>query len=144
MDEWMYQEFELDRDIREVMLLHGTSSRVAPLVYREGFDCRVASLGGKYGSGIYFADDIRKSDKYCNDDREGLRHVFFTRVVIGSPCLTERYLRHQRRPPKSGDRLLNSVIADVDKYKEYIVYDNSQGYPELVLSYRKKSGLGWC
>ena len=65
------------------------------LLLKKGFDCRVSSLDGKYGSGIYFTDDIEKSDKYCDDDREGLRHVIFSRVVVGSPCLTNRYLRNQ-------------------------------------------------
>ena len=55
----------------------------------------MSPIDGKYGSGVYFTDDIHQSDRSCDDDREGLRHVILSRVVVGSPCLTNRYLRNQ-------------------------------------------------
>ena len=46
---------ELDADLNEFYLFHGTSPETAGIIAEHGFDERVAQLSGLYGAGNYFA-----------------------------------------------------------------------------------------
>eukprot|EP00438_Fugacium_kawagutii_P035779 Skav230487 [mRNA] locus=scaffold1445:387101:391292:- [translate_table: standard] len=51
----------LDKDVNEVLLLHGTTSDKIDLIAQEGFDARMARETGLYGQGVYFTDQSCKS-----------------------------------------------------------------------------------
>lgn len=87
-----------------------TSGDVSPLeaIKYQGFDDRLGSVQGMYGSGTYFADMASKADQYAGrynaPDHPGgsvgeRASMFLSRVVVGCPYYTAHSLVHLRRPP---------------------------------------------
>ena len=58
-------------EINEIYLFHGTKKRNVEAIKTTGFDERVASDSGLFGSGIYFSENSSKSDEYVvpGDDK---------------------------------------------------------------------------
>jgi len=142
MSNWMFKEFELERRVNEVLVLHGTTGKVAPVVCHQGFEARIVKKLGKSGRGIYFSDEIGKADQYADNDIYGLRHVFLSRVTLGVPYVTDSHLRQQMSAPSIEGQQYDSVAAKREKYNEFVVYDAQQCYPELILTYF--SGKKYC
>jgi len=116
---------KLDSYRGEVILMHGSpgagardasggvmfeqeSTSPVGVIKRQGFDDRLGSVAGMYGSGTYFADKASKADCYAgryNEFGEGYSSVgeeatmFMSRVVMGTPYLTNQSLEQLRRPP---------------------------------------------
>ena len=94
----------------ETMLLHGTTPAVVLSVLSQGLTEKFAgkSSGTKHGKGVYFAEDIRKSDAYAQPDMiydaesdchkylypsaadhpGEVRYLFVCRVSLGIPLRT--------------------------------------------------------
>lgn len=132
----------LHRPLNEVMLFHGTSPATAKLIAKHGFDERVASLGGLYGAGCYFAENACKSSQYARDATSaGERTIMFCRVLMGDSHHTSSGMAKARRPPdipgRSG-RTYDSVLASGGSqvHREFMVYDKNQVYPEYIVYYR--------
>ena len=70
---------------------------------RHGFDERVASPGGLYGLGCYFADASSKSHQYASKGVASNGHhcMLHCRVTMGDPYITPGKLRKERRPPNN-------------------------------------------
>ena len=121
----------------ECYLWHGTKPDVAPLIVHGGFDERVCALQGLFGAGVYFAMNSSKSDQYCTPDPSGTYTIFLSRVVLGKAHRTATGRAWERRAPPGFD----SVIGQTGpvKYRELIVYDRNQTYPEYRLSYKRRS-----
>jgi len=96
------------RDASDKILF--TSATESPLhaEKHQGFDVRLGSIKGMYGSGTYFADMASKADQYAgryneSDNPAGsvgeLATMFLTRVTLGCPYLTNQSLERLRRPP---------------------------------------------
>lgn len=71
-----------------------------------GFDDRLGSVKGMYGSGTYFADMASKADQYAGQYNQpgygsiGERAtIFLSRVTLGCPYKTNQSLEQLRRPP---------------------------------------------
>jgi len=49
-------------------------------------------------------------------------------------------MRNIRRPPVNEvtDQVCDAVVGCVDEYREFVIYDNSQAYPELLVTYRRE------
>eukprot|EP01128_Nolandella_sp_AFSM9_P008709 TRINITY_DN538_c0_g1_i7.p1 TRINITY_DN538_c0_g1~~TRINITY_DN538_c0_g1_i7.p1 ORF type:complete len:938 (+),score=243.88 TRINITY_DN538_c0_g1_i7:665-3478(+) len=141
---WMKSDLNLDNDRNEVFLLHGTSKEVTEIVIKQGFDERVGNLGGMFGSGVYFAENPCKSDQYIALDEKPC-HIFLSRVVLGSPFHTKKSHRNVRRVPKDG---CDSLVAEsnwhsgrrdckLHRYREFVVYDRAQCYPEFLIQFER-------
>jgi len=130
----------------ERFLFHGTSSSTASVIIKEGFDVRVAALTGMFGAGIYFAENSSKSDLYTGSSVT--KTLILCRATLGNQYVTLSSMTNLRRPP-DGNGLLtrkkyHSVVGDSQKYnpsaslknREFIVYDNSQAYPEYIIEYK--------
>ena len=65
---------ELDRllvpQINEYFLFHGTKTEVKDGIMKQGLDFRLASEGGLFGQGIYFAESSAKADQYAGKNWE--------------------------------------------------------------------------
>ena len=59
----------LQADKNEKILFHGTSWETAASIAQNGFDVSYANAG-LYGRGIYFADDVAKTDQYAKSMKE--------------------------------------------------------------------------
>jgi len=133
----------------EYYLFHGTNPTAADLI--TGGDFRVdlsgSNAGTLYGRGIYFAECCSKSDEYTQpDEKTGLRTLLLCRVSCG---------RINYRPdpwPDAGELVtscvgkgskFHCVLGDREKcrgtFREYIVYDRAQAYPEWIIWYEREA-----
>jgi len=98
---------ELDGDLNEVILAHGTKPENLLSILSSG--CNERYSGGIFGHGTYFAEDVAKNDQYVTEDQQydrnnplhkvlykgGVTHpgkvfyVFFCRVLLGHPIITQ-------------------------------------------------------
>jgi len=94
----------------EALLMHGTSPNVILNILSSGLSERFSGLsaGTRFGKGIYFAEDVRKCDRYATvdnsysatsdchkylyasaDEHSGeVRYLFVCRVALGAPLRT--------------------------------------------------------
>mmetsp|Transcript_31851 Transcript_31851/g.101631 ORF Transcript_31851/g.101631 Transcript_31851/m.101631 type:complete len:1006 (-) Transcript_31851:99-3116(-) len=145
--DWMKRELLQDKTSNEVFLFHGTRQNVVDAILSCGLDERVCSMGGLFGAGIYLAENSSKSDEYCVPDARGICSMFLVRAVLGMPYEAEHPMPNTRLPPASADsRPHDSVIgvtrsthpsAFLHKYREFIVYDRRQTYPEFLIEFRR-------
>jgi len=147
--DWMKHRLHQDKGSNEVFLFHGTRPDLVNVIAESGLDERVCSLGGLFGAGIYLAENSSKSDEYCTPDVQGLCSMFLVRAVLGTPYEALEPRNNSRRPPcmpRADQRLYDSVIgvmkqthprAFLEKYREFIVYDRNQVYPEFLIHFRR-------
>eukprot|EP00759_Apiculatamorpha_spiralis_P010308 PhF_6_TR17085/c0_g1_i1/m.26228 len=156
----LVDEGGLDASANEVYLWHGTRAEVADIIIQNGFDERVANLRGFFGAAIYFAENSSKSDQYCVDDPSGRYYIFLSRVLLGHPCKGDNTSNdsmgdgssnkidvrlNERIPPERPEELgggrYDSIVGvpslATSKYREFVVYDRTQCYPEYLLVYRR-------
>ena len=124
-------------DANEMKLFHGARMRENMDAISEfGFDMRVAR-DGSAGIGIYFAVNSQYSNSgYVLRNPDNSREIFVCRAAIGSTTKGKHGLK--RPPPKTGKKaaagdLFDSVHNGVNVM--YVVFDNSQAYPEYVIKY---------
>lgn len=101
----------------------------------EGLDQRLAARG-RFGRGLYFAEDPRKSDFYWkgSKDPSAVRMMLRTKVLLGrkksySPGVVDPWLR---REPRGYD----SVQGEIAGQKEFVVYDSNRAMIEYVITYK--------
>ncbi|EFC39622.1 TCCD-inducible-PARP-like domain-containing protein [Naegleria gruberi] len=143
--EWM-KTVGLNGGMNEKYLWHGTKPEFISSISEHGFDERVASLGGLFGAGVYFAEYCSKSDQYCTPDRNNEYSLFLCRVLLGRQIYyTPKRMTNERRPPEingTNRRVFDSVIgnsnASNSAYRELIVYDRYQCYPEYIIKYKRQ------
>jgi len=128
----------LDPESNEFLFYHGCSASVVDKIQQGGFDERLSSLKGLFGSGIYLADNATKSLQYthaatcaqvgavygasactCRNKTGVVRSMFLVRGVLGTPWV--RYVatdqeNPMRRPPARPSGLLyDSVMGEAKK-----------------------------
>ncbi len=133
----------LDSSLRETYLFHGTKPNLRQRIMDDGFEERVASLGGLYGAGAYFAEKSNKSDQYTIPDDKGLHYMFIARVLLGAHVKDAKVHENQTRileevPAGQGIRY-SSLLGLAGYHREFVVYDGSQAYPEYYIQYRRSS-----
>jgi len=107
--------------------------------------------GALYGRGLYFAEASSKSDEYAGEDAgdalssKNLHAMLLCRVVCGRILYTDAEkpdaeLLERRCAVASGEH--DSVLGDREAcrgtYREYVVYQAPQVYPEYIVVYRRK------
>jgi len=155
--QWM-ESLQLHPQANEVFLFHGTKSNKIDFIIQQGFEERIANEAGIFGAGIYFSENSSKSDEYITPDSNGLCKIILSRVCLGTPFVTTKSLPSIRRPPcRNGDLdscihdRADSVVAecertgpknvsyDLKRYREFIVYDRTQCYPEFLITFMRVS-----
>ena len=108
---------------REVLLFHGAPSGqgnqkdIIDIITRQGFDERLASEKGMFGSGIYFANKSSKADCYSSRYSETsvgeTCKMILARVTMGNTYRTSSTMKGTRRPPCVERRCLQVVRFDL-------------------------------
>jgi len=119
-------------DPNEKKLWHGSRNDAYETILKEGFDHRVANLGGAIGAGIYFGVSSGTSNGYVvSSNWRNTKKMLYCRVTLGAVGQGQSGLR--RPPEKSKGKLYDSVG---DHHTMFVVFDNHQAYPEYVIHYQ--------
>jgi len=159
----------LDPSINEWYLFHGSRPEALANILVSNFRLTLAGSGatwkdaGKasgtplYGFGIYFAERITKADEYAaqvkerdplpvSPDGRELFCVLLCRVVGGRTNLvTTNEIEREKLRSDVFDGPYHSVFGDRvsslgKPYKEVVVYDKDQVFPEYLLVYSRSYG----
>jgi len=136
--------------VNEAYFWHGTSPKGALGISSEGFRLRYAgtNVGTMYGAGLYFAECSSKSDEYAVDDQDGIYKglycLLLCRAVLGEVLhmavggeATHGVIK-EAIEGEAYDSVLGDREASVGTYREFIVYQEDQAYPEYLLLYKRE------
>lgn len=143
---------DIHPEFNEWRLLHGASGEACRSICATNFRLSKAGSGGTwkgmpplYGAGIYFAERVTKADEYAKNDRGDDVYSLLICCVVGGRARTivdndiDRVgLRAQvfegHHHSVFGDR-----VSKLNKpYREVVVYDNHQVFPEYLVEYRRR------
>mmetsp|Transcript_328 Transcript_328/g.603 ORF Transcript_328/g.603 Transcript_328/m.603 type:complete len:547 (+) Transcript_328:3-1643(+) len=139
----------LDSLVNEAWLFHGTSAEAARRITKDEFKISRAgsNAGTLYGRGVYLAENSSKSDEYSQSDPQGLRSMLICRTTLGrafysddvnvNPRSCEDICMHGPYHSILGDRLKARGT-----FREFIVYDEDQVYPNFIVRYRQLMNPG--
>jgi len=138
----------VDPAINEHYLWHGTSPEGAAGITDTDFQLKRAGTahGMLFGPGIYLSESCMKADEYTKPDARGYLPLILCRVLLGhiNYCDAVDPRRHLRAietscRPGGGH---HSVLGDREKarqtFREFIVYDSHQVYPEYIVWYVRR------
>eukprot|EP00930_Biecheleria_cincta_P052589 TRINITY_DN3783_c0_g2_i4.p1 TRINITY_DN3783_c0_g2~~TRINITY_DN3783_c0_g2_i4.p1 ORF type:complete len:944 (+),score=114.28 TRINITY_DN3783_c0_g2_i4:37-2868(+) len=135
----------VDDDTNEVFLWHGTQIRKGLAIAQDDFDLSFAGSGAgtMYGKGLYFAESCTKADEYAKDEDDGhyekIHAMLLCRVCVGNyHYVTDRdpsAIDHFHRGDT--DSTIGDRAAAVHTYREIVVYDADQVYPEYLVLYKR-------
>merc|ERR1719163_2355691 len=137
-------QYRLDTDAHEEFLFHGTNDAAAEGITKGDFLVNLAgsNAGTLYGRGVYLAESVSKSDEYTKENHRGERCILVCRATLG-------YVNYTDEVAPNVDTLVKSctegpyhcVLGDREKcrgtYREIMVYDGHQVYPEYVIWYKR-------
>jgi len=132
--------------LNEVYLWHGTRLRTALSIAQKDFDMGMAGTGrgAMYGPGAYFAESSTKADEYAFDEPggyyDGIHAMLLCRVCMGKMYYTTKFGQEDAIEKVKGGAF-DSVLADLNKsrktFREFVIYDADQIYPEYVILYQR-------
>mmetsp|Transcript_83077 Transcript_83077/g.164793 ORF Transcript_83077/g.164793 Transcript_83077/m.164793 type:complete len:726 (+) Transcript_83077:92-2269(+) len=148
---------ELQAKHNEWRLFHGAPKDALEQICRDNFNLRLAGMGGTwkeegdtwgvplYGFGVYFAEYITKADEYAvaEHDDPGAYSVLLCRVIGGrTKVVTDLAIDPNSLESQVLDGPFHSVFGDRvslhnKPYREVMVYDKNQIFPEFLLTYRR-------
>lgn len=133
----------LDEEINEWYLFHGTSSSAAENICKTDFKMRLAgsATGTLYGRGAYLAESITKADEYAKDEKSCFT-VMLCRVLGGRVKYTdERTPDPEKLTEACVQGPYDCILGDRKKvsktYREFIVFDTENIYPEYTIEYQR-------
>lgn len=131
----------LDKTVNEWYLFHGTTLSAAQSICTNDFKMSLAgsATGTLYGRGSYFAESITKADEYSKNEGNGYC-VLLCRVLGGTVKYTaEKTPNAEQLTKECLEGSYGSIIGDRKKasntYREFIIFDTEDVYPEFVLTY---------
>jgi len=141
------ETYRVDSDAHEEFLFHGTNDAAAENITAGDFLVNLAgtNAGTLYGRGVYLAESVSKSDEYTQENAHGERCILVCRATLG-------YVNYTDEVSPNVDALVKScvegpyhcVLGDREKcrgtYREIMVYDHDQVYPEYVIWYKRVYG----
>jgi len=132
-----------DEELNEWLLFHGTNTAASEQICTRDFSFRLAgtSTGSLYGGGTYLAESFTKADEYARED-----DVSFT--VLVCRVLGGRVLYCDDKTPDANklmrectegvyDCIIGDRIKTSGTYREFVVFDTENVYPEYVLRYTR-------
>jgi len=121
-------------------------------ILKYGFDPRVAR-SGMLGQGTYCAERPCKADRYAlrysdlqvSSSAGEEAQLFLCRAMLGRSFKTSTAIPGLRRPPCLAghhgpchhERFNSVVFEGSKKYREFVLYDGSQIFPEFLVRYRR-------
>ncbi|XP_025094894.1 poly [ADP-ribose] polymerase 14-like isoform X4 [Pomacea canaliculata] len=121
----------------EKTLWHGTSSDAIDNINLYGFN---RSFCGKnatvYGQGVYFAvnSSYSMSDTYSVRDQSGRKHLYQCRVLVGYPTVGNSDMKFL--PTRQGKIRYDSATDRNSSPKMYIIFNDTQAYPEYLITFK--------
>ncbi|XP_021354328.1 poly [ADP-ribose] polymerase 14-like isoform X2 [Mizuhopecten yessoensis] len=142
----LYQQYvtkkaEIDRSCggqSEKMLWHGTAEGAVDSINMYGFN---RSFCGKnatvHGDGVYFACSSNYSarDTYSPTNPAGQKKMYRCRVLAGDFTQGRGGIRVP--PAKKGHILYDSVVDDTNNPNMFIIFNDTQAYPEYLITFTK-------
>eukprot|EP00040_Diaphanoeca_grandis_P005642 m.33848 g.33848 ORF g.33848 m.33848 type:complete len:577 (-) comp16881_c1_seq1:359-2089(-) len=115
-------------------VFHVTRAKHLEALLVEGLDQRLASRG-RFGRGLYFAEDPRKSNQYWKGKGD-------VKMMLRASVLTGRTKKYQAnsidpsllREPKGYD----SVQGELYGQREFVVYDSARVQIEYIITYQQR------
>ncbi|XP_052278979.1 uncharacterized protein LOC127877306 isoform X2 [Dreissena polymorpha] len=146
---------DLHPEINEVLLFHGTTEDTIDTICQDGLDSRLGSGKAMFGPGVYGAEKALKADQYTDDPTSRtygqgkVKKMFLMRMLLGQcfVCDDQNPTKYKRAPCctcfsdvcKQHLQRFDSVIGDNQKlFREFVVYDNGQCYPEYLITYERR------
>merc|ERR1711957_728696 len=136
---------QLEDDVNEFLMFHGTKADVAKSITENHFDMNFASKDGLFGAGLYFAESSTKSDEYVKGNSSGEFPIILARVTLGNIKYcdaadpTKDPGREALERSCGGTGIHHSVLGDRIKvrktFREFVVYSAEQVYPHFVVWY---------
>lgn len=141
----------------EWRLFHGSSANGCQDICAGNFKEELAGTGATwkvsgdtfgmplYGFGIYFAEHITKADEYCKSDASGIFSVLLCRIVAGRvKIVTDNEFDPTLLKLEALDGKCHSVCGDRTRtlrkpYREVVVYESDQVYPEFLIQYVRRA-----
>ncbi|XP_053407795.1 protein mono-ADP-ribosyltransferase PARP14-like [Mercenaria mercenaria] len=124
----------------ERLLWHGTAMETVDNINAHGFN---RSYCGKnatmYGDGVYFAVSAQYScrNTYSRPDPSGVKRMYYCRVLTGEFTQGKQGMRV---PPNKGGTgstaLYDSVVDRPGSPGMYIIFHDTQAYPEYLVSFK--------
>lgn len=136
----------LASDQNEVYIWHGTHVRKALAITQDRFKIDMAGTtrgGTMYGPGAYFAESSTKADEYAMDEPggyyEGVYALLLCRAYLGRFYYTTERNEKAHENIESGefDSTLGDRLKSADTFREFVIYDADQLYPEYVVLYSR-------
>ncbi|XP_033742687.1 protein mono-ADP-ribosyltransferase PARP14-like [Pecten maximus] len=140
---------ELFPEINEHYLFHGTKENIIEKVLSQGLDNRMAGDNAMFGQGVYAAESSTKADQYADfkDNRTtSPKKMFLARMCLGEAYVSKTANKYRRPPCKecfqdncAHKKFYDSVVGDGKWiFREFVVYDPRQSYPEFLITYVRK------
>ncbi|XP_069131153.1 protein mono-ADP-ribosyltransferase PARP14-like [Argopecten irradians] len=140
---------ELFPEINEHYLFHGTRLDNIEKVLSQGLDNRMAGDNAMFGAGVYAAESSTKADQYSDskDNRTSSpKKMLLTRMCLGEAYISKTPTKFRKPPCKeclkdscAHKKFYDSVVGDGKWiFREFIVYDPRQSYPEFLITYIRK------
>merc|ERR1712151_454902 len=135
---WQTSAEELDSQINEWYLWHGTSPTAAKQICTSDFTMRLAgtATGTLYGRGSYLAESITKADEYAKQENS-VYTVLLCRVLGGNVKYTD-----DRTPDPDAltkdctegdyDCIIGDRLKISGTYREFVIFDTENVYPEYI------------
>ncbi|KAK3577209.1 hypothetical protein CHS0354_030480 [Potamilus streckersoni] len=135
-------------EINEHYLFHGTKEVVVESIATQGLDDRLAE-NAMFGKGVYCAESSTKADQYADDKQrrsDGEKKMLLVRACLGEVYLESTSTAHQRPPCRQckQDKCINhgtlydSVVGEGSwNFREFVLYESMQVYPEYLITYRR-------
>eukprot|EP00931_Biecheleriopsis_adriatica_P049985 TRINITY_DN28925_c0_g1_i1.p1 TRINITY_DN28925_c0_g1~~TRINITY_DN28925_c0_g1_i1.p1 ORF type:complete len:706 (+),score=116.99 TRINITY_DN28925_c0_g1_i1:52-2118(+) len=141
-----------DAETNTHFFFHGTTYEAAELISEGDFLVSLAgsNAGTLYGKGIYLAESCTKSDEYCTESTHlgpGTRTMLLCKASLGNILYNDE---HKPNPDEIVTKCTtgpwHSCLGDRKKirgtYREFMVYDDNQVYPEFIIHYTRRNADG--
>ncbi|XP_029442229.1 protein mono-ADP-ribosyltransferase PARP15-like [Rhinatrema bivittatum] len=122
----------------ERILFHGTCWETTLLICEHGFN-RSLNQRSVHGRGVYFAvnAEISTGPNYSKPNSDGLRVIIQARVLTGKYTHGQAGLKAAPlRSASSGRDLFDSVVDKVESPSTFVIFHDSQAYPEYRITFK--------
>ncbi|XP_068735052.1 protein mono-ADP-ribosyltransferase PARP14-like [Montipora capricornis] len=120
----------------ERQLFHGTDAKNVTAINTQGFNRGFSGVHGvALGRGVYFARDASYSAGFARGGT-GSRCMYLARVLVGQYCVGNSAMIVP--PPKNPSRpeiLYESVVDNTGSPSVFVVFYDSQCYPEYLITF---------
>ncbi|XP_048245653.1 protein mono-ADP-ribosyltransferase PARP14-like [Haliotis rufescens] len=123
----------------ERTLWHGTSERNTALINSRGFSRSSSGhTASPYGEGCYFAVKSSHSANplYSPPDKYGWKRMYQCRVLTGKFTLGRARMKDTPFRGQGKNVKYDSAVDDVKKPSCFVVFNDTQAYPEYLITFR--------